>query len=114
MLLLLLFAAAPAMACAVPDAQLTAAERACCRMMKAQCGQMEMPASHSCCHKNIGSASHKALTIEATSFQPTLTIVAVLPALFSQLPPSLNSYWIEKSEYPPPISPPAAIFILRI
>lgn len=45
-LLLLVSFVAPAMACMAPDAEMTVEERACCRMMKNDCGQMEMPISH--------------------------------------------------------------------
>jgi hypothetical protein len=48
-LLLLVSCGAPAMACITPDTRMTVEERACCRVMKNQCGEMEMPASHDCC-----------------------------------------------------------------
>jgi hypothetical protein len=51
LVLLLVSCVAPAMACMVPDAQMNPQDRACCRVMNSQCGQMEMPASHGCCHK---------------------------------------------------------------
>lgn len=50
----LLSLCAPAMACALPGAHLTASEHECCQRMQGQCGAMHMPASHSCCHKSIG------------------------------------------------------------
>jgi len=53
--LLLMISLAPAMACMAPNAQMTTQERACCRMMKGDCGQMEMPASHGCCQKAPGT-----------------------------------------------------------
>jgi hypothetical protein len=112
--LLLLLAFAPAMACALPDAQLTPVENACCRMMMSQCGQMEMPASHSCCHKSVGNASREALAVKTISVQHTLQAVAILPAFHAQWFVSLNPSWIEQNEYPPPSSPPVAISVLRI
>ena len=46
LVLLLMSWLAPAMACITPSVQLTHEEKACCRKMKNQCGQMGMPASH--------------------------------------------------------------------
>jgi hypothetical protein len=45
LVLLLVSCVAPAMACMVPNAEMSLQERACCRMMKNQCGQMAMPGS---------------------------------------------------------------------
>ena len=43
------------MACAIPDAQLTAAEKQCCKDMGGDCGQdpSGMPMSHSCCKTSV-------------------------------------------------------------
>jgi hypothetical protein len=52
LVLLLVSCLAPAMACVVSNAEMNTEERACCRMMKNQCEQMDnMPASHGCCQK---------------------------------------------------------------
>ena len=61
LVLLLVSCLAPAMACMVPNAQMSTQERACCRMMKNQCGQMGMPASHGCCQKTPPSVHDNAL-----------------------------------------------------
>lgn len=47
--LALLLAAQPVMACAVPGAVMTAAERDCCKRMADQCGRSGMAKSHGCC-----------------------------------------------------------------
>ena len=47
--LTLLLAALPVMACAVPGAVMTAAERDCCKRMANQCGHSGMAKSHKCC-----------------------------------------------------------------
>jgi len=44
----LLWAVTPAMACVLPGATMTPAERECCHHMAEQCGSSMMPASHSC------------------------------------------------------------------
>jgi hypothetical protein len=41
-----LFAAMSVIACAVPNAAMTSAERECCEKMTRQCGDMEMAKSH--------------------------------------------------------------------
>src|SRR5882724_2249153 len=45
----------PIMACAIPDAQLTAAEKQCCKEMGGDCGQSAagMLISHSCCKTSV-------------------------------------------------------------
>ena len=47
--LALLMAALPVMACTVPGAVMTAAERECCKRMANQCGHSGMAKSHGCC-----------------------------------------------------------------
>jgi len=47
--LALLMAALPVMACTVPGAVMTAAERDCCKRMANQCGHSGMAKSHGCC-----------------------------------------------------------------
>ncbi len=59
--LAVLFAALPVMACAVPDAAMTAAERACCKKMAQQCGQAGMAKSHPCCQSTATPADFHAL-----------------------------------------------------
>src|ERR1700747_3556577 len=55
MLLVVLLLGGPIMACAIPDAQLTAAEKQCCRDMSGDCQQdaSGMPMSHSCCKTSV-------------------------------------------------------------
>src|SRR5258708_4551466 len=70
LVLLLVTCLAPAMACMVPSAQMSTQERACCRMMKNQCGQMEMPASHGCCKKTPPSVHDNALDTKTVALHP--------------------------------------------
>lgn len=76
LVLLLMTCFAPAMACMVSDAQMNTEERACCRMMKSQCGQMEMPASHGCCQKTPPSVHNNALETKTVTVHPiTVSVV---------------------------------------
>src|SRR5258707_7377905 len=72
MLLAILLLGGPIMACAVPDAQLTAAEKMCCKDMGGDCGQdaSGMPMSHSCC-KTSGQPPH--------DFRPSSTLSSPAP-----------------------------------
>jgi hypothetical protein len=58
--LAVLFAALPVMACAVPNAAMTAAERECCKKMAGQCGDMGMAKSHPCCQVTALSGNRHA------------------------------------------------------
>jgi hypothetical protein len=112
--LLLALWLAPAMACITPDAQLSPQERACCRMMKYHCGQLEMPASHGCCHKDVQSNQHNALQTKSVALHPEIAILADLfiAGLWNQKPTSAR--WIEHPELSPPQSPPSSVSVLRI
>ncbi len=105
----------PNMACALPGVHLTPAERACCRQMKEQCGSMEMPASHSCCGKELPAMTqwsavqappaHVHLGLSATA---NLSLIALL-----QIPANLQGDAPRQSHMLPQ-SPPATISVLRI
>jgi hypothetical protein len=114
LVLLLVSCLAPAMACMVPNAEMSAQERACCRMMKNQCGQVEMPASHGCCQKIPPSVRDSALVTKAVTFHPA--VVAVMGLAISELanPVSAATGWVEHPDYSPPKSPAATISVLRI
>jgi hypothetical protein len=56
-----LFAALPVMACAVPNAAMTPAERECCKKMAGRCGDGGMTKSHPCCQVTASSADFHAL-----------------------------------------------------
>jgi hypothetical protein len=113
--LLLVSYLAPAMACMVPDAQMSAEERACCRAMSNQCGQMEMSASHGCCQKSpLLSVRDNALDTKAESFRLFVAPVIWLPAPELANSASATTGGVEHPDYSPPNSPPATISILRI
>jgi|SRR5581483_2635938 hypothetical protein len=114
LVLLLVSCLAPAMACMVPDAQMNAEERACCRMMKNQCGQMEMSAAQNCCQKTPASIHNNALDTKAVNFHPVVAPVVWLAAFELVNPNAVVSGWVKPPDYSPPKSPPATISILRI
>jgi hypothetical protein len=112
--LLLVSYLAPAMACMVPDAQMNTEERACCRTMKNQCGQMEMPASHGCCKKVPTSVHDNALDTKAVTIHPIAVATIWLTAFEWLNPTSAVAGWVERPDYSPPDSPPGSISVLRI
>ena len=114
LLVLMVSCLAPAMACMVPDAQMNTEERACCRTMKDQCGQMEMPASHGCCQKTPASIHDNALDTKAVVFHPVVAPVLWLAAFELVNPTTTVTGWVERPDYSPPKSPPSTISILRI
>jgi hypothetical protein len=105
MLIAVLLLGGPIMACAIPDAQLTAAEKQCCKDMGGDCGQdaSGMPMSHSCCKTSVQpphdfrpsstfSFSAPSLVISAVEFRPVL--------LFAEQPSQLAS-WLSRTPSPP-------------
>jgi len=87
-MLVLIALGAPVMACLIPGAVLTHAERECCRHIAGQCGSMSMPSSmpssHSCCKAQVraSNAYLKAPSISA----PALLLGGSLAALAVELP----------------------------
>ena len=114
LILLLITFAAPVMACMVPNAEMSTQERACCLQMKSQCGQMEMPASHGCCHKTSPGVHDNALGNKTITFHPVVVAVIWLAAYELVNPTPAVDEWVESPDYSPPQSPPSAISILRI
>jgi hypothetical protein len=114
LVLLLVSCLAPAMTCMVPNAAMSVQERACCRMMKNQCGQMGMPASHGCCQKTPLGVHDNALDTKATNFHPVAPPVVWLAAFKLVNSTSSVAGWVEHPDYSPPKSPPTTISILRI
>lgn len=112
--LLLLFSVAPAMACLIPGAAMTAEERACCQRMGPACGQPEMPASHSCCRGMLPDAGNKAL--DAQTATAHLFAVAAIPLTGSGLVDSVlsASAVTGSADFSSLGSPPSTISVLRI
>lgn len=114
LVLLLTSFLSPALACTVADMPMTSEERACCQMMKGQCGEKGMPASHGCCHKIPGSVYDNALNKKAVTLHPVAVPVTWLPAHELGIPTSSIHGWVEHRDDSPRESPPSTIFILRI
>jgi cytochrome c556 len=78
--LAVLFAALPVMACAVPNAEMTPAERECCKKMARQCGDMGMAKSHPCCQSTATPADFHALkTASSQLHHVSLILFHTLP-----------------------------------
>src|SRR4051794_37462861 len=105
---LLLSLLAPTMACALPNAQMTAQEHACCKKMKGNCGTMRMPATHSCCQQSVQANHLDAIQPESVSV-PVVPLVAVLPSVTLFHPPSLNEERVSPPQHSPPTSPPHTV-----
>jgi hypothetical protein len=114
LVLLLVSCLAPATACMVPDGQMNAQERACCRMMNHKCGQMKMPGSGNCCDETPPSVHDDALRAKTVTFHPPLLAVVWLTASELLPSPSGIAAWVDSPEYSLPHSPPSTVFILRI
>jgi hypothetical protein len=115
-LLSLLLLATPIMACLVPAAAMTAAERDCCKRMAQECGNKEMPQSHSCCQtttvpdhlaaiKSSSDLNSAHLLVFAHAINSAPTIATVLVSGSSPWAVDIHSS---------PVSPPVAISVLRI
>jgi hypothetical protein len=112
-LALILSLLAPTMACALPNAQMTAQEHACCQKMKGNCGSMRMPASHSCCQQNMQANHLDAVQPESASV-PVAAAIAVLPSPTIFDLRSLSFERVRLQQHSPPISPPPTVSVLRI
>jgi hypothetical protein len=111
--LLLISYVAPAMACMRVNAQMTAPERACCRMMKGQCGGMEMPASYGCCHKTVSTPGDHALLAAAAALHSVMDVGVLFATTI--LPADVKSaIWIQAPQHSPPKSPHLRVSILRV
>jgi hypothetical protein len=115
--LVLLVSAAPTMACLVPSATLTAAERACCKQMADQCGGAEMTSSHSCCQRLSGPEDNTFIKAPSAQLDHTVNVsydVFPLPGAIALTGASPIQAHSNLDFQGPPGSPPATISILRI
>lgn len=104
----------PVMACMVSDVSMNPEERACCRAMQGQCGQMEMPASHGCCQKAPPGDHNDALSSKAATLDAVAVATDWLDASVALNPVFMNASQIDWLDSSPPTSPPATVSILRI
>jgi hypothetical protein len=89
-------------------------ERACCRMMHGQCGEMQMPAMHGCCQKSLQSLGHHALNSEIVTLSPFMATAMTAAAFQLSAATSASADRFEPAHHSPPTSPPPSISILRI
>jgi hypothetical protein len=102
----------PVMACLIPGAEMTAAERECCEHMSQQCGSPAMPSSHTCCHRQQRESSVSPVP----TYSPTRpSIVALVPQMAVVLIDSASiSRQVPALEAPPPERSPDCSSVLRI
>jgi hypothetical protein len=107
-----LWAVTPAIACMIPMRPMTHAEHECCKKMKQLCGSSAMPSSHSCCQ---GHERDTAVSPVPT-YSPTRPFdVAIVPqtaVLLIASQPILPSS--AQLEAPPPEPSPGCSSVLRI
>jgi hypothetical protein len=101
----------PAMACALPNAQMTPAERACCVQMQRNCSGMDMPATHPCCQKQV--RTDQAAVVQKSHLSSQWTVIQIVPGTQMAIPVSCGREQRPLS-ISPPLSPPSTVTILRI
>ncbi|MFZ0817393.1 MAG: hypothetical protein WAM78_17855 [Candidatus Sulfotelmatobacter sp.] len=111
LVLLLVWSLVPAMACTLPDAQMTPAERACCVQMQRNCGGMDMPASHPCCQKQVRTEQNAVVQKVQRNSQPM--VMQIVPGTQMAIPVSVSRER-HALNVSPPQSPPSAVTILRV
>ena len=108
--IVLLWVAAPAVACVLPGVTLTPAERECCHHMAQHCGQTVMPASHSCCQ----APRHNALKQAIFSVPNRRVAIASAIQITFALPVKTRALLAIDLHSPPPDPQFSSISILRI
>ena len=111
--IVLLWVVTPAIACVLPGATLTPAERECCHHMAGQCGQAAMPASHSCCQTK---SHHSDALPQASSSAPTRQLSFIIVAVQTTfvVPEIAIDHLATYLHSPPPDTAFSSISILRI
>jgi hypothetical protein len=110
-LLLVILLGYPAMACLTSAAEMTAAERECCKHMAHQCGSMNMPSSHSCCQTEVRRPP-SILQPASTHIAPPIAAEAAVIELANPFVAQTDFLLVQF--HSPPESPPGTPSILRI
>lgn len=107
-----LWAATPAIACLVPMHAMTQAEQDCCLKMAPECGSSSMPSSHSCCQVQ----RHETAVTPVSTYSPTRPFeVAIVPQTAILLGAKSSTFAsVPAFDAPPPESSPGCSSILRI
>jgi len=106
--------ASPLMACMLPDSTLTPEERECCKRMADQCGQMEIPSSHSCCTVTVRQIDPYIINPRFASTHSQLVVAPLIGGTDVFLPAGLSQVGSLAQADSPPVSPPQVASILRI
>src|SRR6266436_575325 len=100
MLVAVLLLGGPIMACAIPDTQLTAAEKQCCKDMGGDCQQDSsgMPMSHSCCKTSVQPPHNfrPSSSFSAPAPYSVISAIEFLPSPSGQFTP-----WLSRALSPP-------------
>lgn len=115
LLLLLVSFVGPAMACISPNAEMTTEERACCRMMKNDCGQfMDMPASHDCCKQLPKTLCETAFKTDPVTLHPVTFAILVFSSCELFVTQDAMEGWVHCPQYLPQKAPSSSISVLRL
>jgi hypothetical protein len=106
--------ASPLVACMFPDAVLSPEERECCADMANQCGQMEMPSSHSCCKLTVREIDAYLVNSRFTANHSHPVAASPISSSDIFLLSNLTGTESSTQTHAPPVSPPATISILKI
>ena len=111
-LITVFWAATPALACLLPEQQMTPTEQECCQRMAGQCGSEVMPSGHTCCQHPDRETSVSPV---AKYSAPRHFTVAVLPRAVPMpiSSASISGHSLELST-PQPEASPGCSSILRI
>lgn len=105
LLLSALLLGGPIMACAVRDAQLSAAEKQCCKQMAGECQRTGsgMPASHSCCKTEVRPQSDLLPSASVSISTPPLVAAALDLPIEAPQAQNFSSFgsWLVRSHDPP-------------
>ena len=105
--------ASPLIACMLPGAVLTLEERECCAAMASDCGDMDMPAPHSCCTITVREAGpYLVKTCFAVNHLQPAAVLELPQKTTSAASVTLVQSWV--TTHSPPISPPQTTSVLTI
>jgi hypothetical protein len=111
LLVVAILAGTPLLACMLPWGPMTDEESACCREMASECGQGNMPSSHSCC-KTVSAPAQAAVAKASFNLAVTLLYVGPQHDFTQSVPETFRA--VATIGHSPPETPPASTEILRI
>lgn len=106
----------PTMVCALPNAHLSPAERACCRHMSGQCESGAMTSCQGCCQPQVPTADNWNAAVQSNSanHQVAVSAVAEFHSVVILLLPVILSDNLQSLRTTLPQSPPSTISVLRL